>query len=74
MSGGGGPGLDARHLEDLRKRVRDSAFHQWAGLDLTSIGAGTAEVGLALEPHHLNPQGIVRAVNPDPEALLKLAH
>lgn len=59
MSDAVGPGLDARHLEALKERVRSSLFHQWAGLDLTSVGEGRAEVGLNLEPHHFNPQGIV---------------
>jgi uncharacterized protein (TIGR00369 family) len=59
MSDAAGSGLDERHVEDLKERVRSSAFHQWAGLDLTSVGEGRAEVALNLEPHHLNPQGIV---------------
>jgi len=32
-----GPGLDARYLEALRERIRNSSFHRWAGLELVSI-------------------------------------
>jgi uncharacterized protein (TIGR00369 family) len=54
-----GPGLDARHLEDLKERVRRSPFHQWAGLELVHVGNGRAELIMELKPHHFNPQGIV---------------
>lgn len=54
-----GPGLDDRHLEDLRARVQGSPFHQWAGLELVSVADGASELELALQPHHFNPQGIV---------------
>ncbi len=54
-----GPGLDARHLEELRERIRQSAFHQWVGLELVSVGDGECELNLELRPHHFNPQGIV---------------
>jgi uncharacterized protein (TIGR00369 family) len=59
MSEESGPGLDERHLEDLRKRVQQSPFHQWAGLELVSVGDGQAELAMDLQPHHFNPQGIV---------------
>jgi uncharacterized protein (TIGR00369 family) len=54
-----GPKLDARHLEDLKERVRQSPFHQWAGLELLSVGDGQAELLMELRPYHFNPQGIV---------------
>jgi uncharacterized protein (TIGR00369 family) len=54
-----GPGLDERHIDLLKARVRGSPFHQWAGLDLVSVGDGTAELAMDLRPHHFNPQGIV---------------
>jgi len=54
-----GPGLDARHLEDLRQRVEHSPFHRWAGLQLVAVGDGSAELRMELQPHHFNPQGIV---------------
>ena len=54
-----GPGLDQRHIDALRERIRRSPFHQWAGLDLVSVGEGTAELAMNLQPHHFNPQGIV---------------
>ncbi|HEY1332432.1 MAG TPA: PaaI family thioesterase [Actinomycetota bacterium] len=59
MSDAGGPGLDERHLEALRERVRNSAFRQWVGLELVSLEQGSCEIALTLEPHHFNPQGIV---------------
>ncbi|HYT30053.1 MAG TPA: PaaI family thioesterase [Actinomycetota bacterium] len=54
-----GPGLDPRHLEDLKERIRRSPFHQWAGIELLTVGGGRAELQLDLLPHHFNPQGIV---------------
>jgi uncharacterized protein (TIGR00369 family) len=54
-----GPGLDDRHLEQLRARITNSPFHQWAGLELVSVADGVAELALELRPHHFNPQGIV---------------
>jgi uncharacterized protein (TIGR00369 family) len=54
-----GPGLDERHIEALKERVRGSPFHQWAGLELVSVGDGTADLEMDLRPHHFNPQGIV---------------
>jgi uncharacterized protein (TIGR00369 family) len=54
-----GPGLDERYLEDLKERLRRSPFHQWAGLELISVGEGSAELRMELAPHHFNPQGIV---------------
>jgi len=54
-----GPGLDARHLSDLKERVRRSPFHRWAGMELIEVGDGEAEIAMELEPHHFNPQGIV---------------
>jgi uncharacterized protein (TIGR00369 family) len=54
-----GPRLDERHIEALKERVRRSPFHQWAGLELVSVGDGTAELAMDLRPHHFNPQGIV---------------
>lgn len=56
---GPGPSLDRRQLEDLSERVRRSPFHQWAGLELVSVGEGEAELRLDLQPHHFNPQGII---------------
>lgn len=54
-----GPALSDRHLDDLRRRIQESPFHRWAGLELTSVGNGEAELSLELRPHHFNPQGIV---------------
>ncbi len=54
-----GPGLDQRHIDALKERIRRSPFHTWAGLELVSVGDGLAELLLHLQPHHFNPQGIV---------------
>ena len=54
-----GPGLDERYLEEIRRRVKGSPFHQWAGITLLSVGDGRAEVAMDLDDHHFNPQGIV---------------
>jgi uncharacterized protein (TIGR00369 family) len=54
-----GPGLDKRHIENLKVRVQNSPFHRWAGMDLVSVGGGEAELAMDLQPHHFNPQGIV---------------
>ena len=51
--------LDPRYLEDLKQRVSTSPFHRWAGMELLSVGSGTAEVAMELAAHHFNPQGIV---------------
>jgi uncharacterized protein (TIGR00369 family) len=52
-------GLNERQLEDLAERVRRSPFHQWAGMELVSVGDGRAELTMDLLPQHFNPQGIV---------------
>ncbi len=39
--------------------MRRSPFHQWAGLELVSVGDGASELRMELKPHHFNPQGIV---------------
>jgi uncharacterized protein (TIGR00369 family) len=54
----GGEDLDDRYLEEIHERIRNSPFHQWAGIKLLTIGGGRAQVALDLQPHHLNPQGI----------------
>jgi uncharacterized protein (TIGR00369 family) len=54
-----GEALDERYLEEIRERVRNSPFHQWADITLVSVGDGRSEVAMALGDHHLNPQGIV---------------
>jgi uncharacterized protein (TIGR00369 family) len=54
-----GSGLEGRHLDELRERVRRSAFHQWAGIQLADVGDGASRLVMDLHPHHFNPQGIV---------------
>jgi uncharacterized protein (TIGR00369 family) len=54
-----GSGLNERQLEDLKQRVQRSPFHQWAGMQLVSVGDGRAALTMDLLPQHFNPQGIV---------------
>jgi uncharacterized protein (TIGR00369 family) len=49
----------AAALVRLRNHVESSAFHAWAGLDLVRVEVGEVEVALPLQPHHLNPGGIL---------------
>ena len=51
--------LDPRYLEELKARIGKSPFHQWAGMQLVSVGDGQAEVAMDLQAQHFNPQGIV---------------
>lgn len=52
--------LDERQLGELKERVHRSPFHQWAGMELVSVGRGEAEVAMDLdETRHFNPQRIV---------------
>jgi uncharacterized protein (TIGR00369 family) len=43
----------------LRHHVESSAFHGWVGLELVRVEVGDVEVALPLQPHHLNPGGIL---------------
>ncbi len=52
-------GLGEEHLDALKDRVRNSPFHQWAGMDLVSVGKGRAEVAMELGDQHFNPQRLV---------------
>ena len=52
-------GLDPRQLAELEERIRSSPFHQWAGIELRSVGGGEAELAMELQPQHFNPQRIV---------------
>lgn len=51
--------LDPAFEEAVRARIRASLFASWMGLDLTTLDDGTSELRLRVEPHHLNPGGIV---------------
>jgi uncharacterized protein (TIGR00369 family) len=44
---------------DLAERVRRSAFHSWAGLELVRAAPGEVEIALDAAEHHLNLQGLV---------------
>lgn len=43
----------------IRDRVGSSAFANWFGMEFVSFGDGECEIRLALQPHHLNPGGII---------------
>lgn len=51
--------VDPALVERIRSRVNGSAFARWTGLRVAAIDDGSSEVCLDLEPHHLNPGGIV---------------
>jgi acyl-CoA thioesterase len=57
--------VDAKHepsreyLDWIQERIDTSPFHSWAGVHLTALGDGTAEVSMPIEEHHRNPYGIV---------------
>ena len=43
----------------IRERFTSSRFAKWMGIELVGFGDGESELRLDLEPHHLNPGGIV---------------
>ncbi|HJT36939.1 MAG TPA: PaaI family thioesterase [Actinomycetota bacterium] len=47
--------LDPATESAMRARFVDADFARWMGLELVSLGDGTSEIRLKLEPHHLNP-------------------
>src|SRR5438874_1804615 len=51
--------LDPATESAMRARFTDADFARWMGLELVSLGDGTSEIRLKLEPHHLNPGRIV---------------
>lgn len=57
--------MDADHepseeyLAWIQERIDTSPFHTWAGVHLTSLSDGTAEVTMDIVDHHRNPYGIV---------------
>ncbi|HLW16874.1 MAG TPA: PaaI family thioesterase [Actinomycetota bacterium] len=51
--------LDPATESAMRARFEDADFARWMGLELASLGDGTSEIRLKLEPHHLNPGRIV---------------
>ncbi len=50
---------DADIERELAERVRASAFHSWAGLQLVRASPGEVEIALDAREHHLNLQGLV---------------
>jgi uncharacterized protein (TIGR00369 family) len=44
---------------ELAERVRRSAFHAWAGLELVRAAPGEVEIALDATAHHLNLQGLL---------------
>lgn len=51
--------LDPLVEEAIRSRVGASAFREWFGLELIAFEDGSSELALDVQPHHLNPGGIV---------------
>jgi uncharacterized protein (TIGR00369 family) len=50
---------DTEIERDLAERVRRSAFHAWAGLELVRASRGEVEIALDATDHHLNLQGLL---------------
>ncbi|MHB8511946.1 MAG: PaaI family thioesterase [Actinomycetota bacterium] len=44
---------------NIRERLAASEFAKWMGFEVVSFGEGSSELSLELEPHHLNPGGII---------------
>ena len=53
------PMIEQRFEEAVRERFARSAFNEWFGAELEGFDDGRVEIGLHLEPHHLNPGGII---------------
>lgn len=51
--------LDPEFTRAIRERIASSEFAKWMGNEITSFGEGECEMRLLLQPHHLNPGGIV---------------
>ena len=51
--------LDPVVEQTIRDRFGSSEFARWFGLRIAVIGDGISEVHLDVQPHHLNPGGIV---------------
>jgi len=39
-----GTELDPHHLQELKKRIADSPFNRWAGMELVRVGGGEADL------------------------------
>jgi uncharacterized protein (TIGR00369 family) len=51
--------IDPVFAEAVRQRFQNSPFTEWFGAELVEAKEGSVSVGLDLEPHHLNPGGII---------------
>jgi uncharacterized protein (TIGR00369 family) len=51
--------LDSEFRRAVEERFASSAFNEWFGSKLIGFGDGEIKIGLDLEPHHLNPGGII---------------
>jgi uncharacterized protein (TIGR00369 family) len=51
--------LDESLESQIRARFGSSAFARWMGISLVRIDTGASELRLDVQPHHLNPGGIV---------------
>lgn len=45
-------------IDALRAAVADSAFYRWSGMTLEDVRTGAVTLGLDLEEHHVNIQGL----------------
>jgi acyl-CoA thioesterase len=51
--------LDPEFEAAMHERLRASLFAQWMGFRLTHVDEGESRLELDVQPHHLNPGGIV---------------
>ena len=49
----------AAFVEELRQRLRDTAFYRWSGIELVDAEPGEVEVAFEAGPEHVNIQGLV---------------
>lgn len=45
--------------EELKARIAASPYHVWSGISLVEVSEGHVVMRMQMQPHHLNPQGIV---------------
>ncbi len=50
--------LDPVLEQRIRERIATAPFTRWMGIELRSLGDGTSELHMKIEPHHRNPGGI----------------
>lgn len=52
-------GIDARLFEYLSKSLRDTAFYNLLGIELTRLGPGESQLEVETSAKHSNPLGVI---------------